>query len=167
MKRLFPLWVLLVCAVFTSGCGYELVKEKGIYGGDITSINIPVFKNNSFEQLVSTLFTQAFSMELAGSGLFQINKPDADATLQGTVTLIATAPGPIGATGQAVQKVVSATVTITLRKQDKLLKTWAYGDSEVYDASTIDIEDPDRRAALQRIATRIARRFHAQVLSVY
>lgn len=168
MKRLIPICALLICAVLVSGCGYELVKEKGIYGGDITSIYVPVFKNNSFEPMVSGLFTQAFSQELAGSGLFQINKPDADATLQGTINTVATAPGAIGATAQTVQKSVTAIVVLTLRgKQGKLLKTWSFGDGEVYDASSINLEDPNRRAALQRIAMRIARRFHAQVLAVY
>ena len=168
MKRLLPIFALLICAVLVSGCGYELVKEKGIYGGEITSIYLPVFKNNSFEPMASILFTQAFSQELAGSGLFQINKPDADATLQGTINAVATAPGAIGATAQTVQKSVNAVVILTLRgKQGKLLKTWSFGDGEVYDASSINLEDPNRRAALQRIAMRIARRFHAQVLAVY
>jgi hypothetical protein len=167
MKRFFPVCALLVCAALMGGCGYELVKEKGIYGGDISSINLPVFKNNSFEPLASGVFTQAFSMELAGSGLFQINKPEADATLQGSITGVATSPGPIGGTGQTVQKVVSASVSLVLMKQGKRLKMWSFSDSEVYDASTINIEEPGRRAALQRIATRIARRFHAQVLAVY
>lgn len=81
---------------------------------------------------------------------------------------MATAPGAIGATAQTVQKSVTAIVVLTLRgKQGKLLKTWSFGDGEVYDASSINLEDPNRRAALQRIAMRIARRFHAQVLAVY
>jgi hypothetical protein len=167
MKRFFPVWTLLVCAALMSGCGYELVKEKGIYGGEISSIYLPVFKNNSFEPLASGVFTQAFSMEMAGSGLFQLNKADADATLQGNIMAVTTSPGPIGATGQTVQKVVSANISLTLTKQGKRLKTWSFSDSDVYDASTINIEEPGRRAALQRIAMRIARRFHIQVLSVY
>ncbi len=167
MKRFFPVCALLVCAALMSGCGYELVKEKGIYGGDISSINLPVFKNNSFEPLASGVFTQAFSMELAASGLFQLNKPDADATLQGSIMGVATSPGPIGGTGQTIQKVVTTSVSLVLMRQGKRLKMWTFSDSDVYDASTINIEEPGRRAALQRIAQRIARRFHAQVLAVY
>jgi hypothetical protein len=46
------------------------------------------------------------------------------------------------------------------------VKTWTFGDAEVYDASIINLEDFNKRAALQRIAGRMARRFHAQLLSV-
>jgi hypothetical protein len=167
MKRFFPVWAFLVCAGLMSGCGYELVKEKGIYGGEVSSVYLPVFKNNSFEPLASGVFTQAFSMEMLGSGLFQLNRADADATLQGSIMVVATSPGPIGGTGQTVQKIVSASISLVLTKQGKRLKSWSFSDSEVYDASTINIEEPGRRAALQRIAARIARRFHAQALSVY
>ncbi|MGA3173776.1 MAG: LptE family protein [Syntrophorhabdales bacterium] len=167
MKKFLLIWSLFFCVASVGGCGYELVRDKGIYGGDISSISLPVFKNKSFEPLVSGFFTEAFSMELASSGLFQLNKADADATLQGTITSVTAAPGALGATGQSLQKVVTAFATLTLTKQDKLLKTWTYSDAEVYDASTINIEDPNKRAALQRIATRIARRFHAQLLALY
>jgi outer membrane lipopolysaccharide assembly protein LptE/RlpB len=158
---------LLAWFALLSGCGYELVREKGIYGGKITSIDIPVFANKTFEPQAPAFFTEAFSMELAGSGLLQINTAGADATLQGTITSVATGPGALSAVGQTVQKTVTAIIGLTLTKEDKVIKTWTLGDSEVYDASSVNLEDYNRRAALQRIAARIARRFHNQLLAVY
>ncbi len=158
---------LLVCFALLSGCGYELVREKGIYGGEIKSLNIPVFANKTFEPQVPGFFTEAFSMELAASGLFQISSGGADATLQGTITKVDTGPGALSATGQTAQRTVTAYIGLTLVKQDKVVKTWIFADSEVYDASSINLEDFNRRAALQRIAARIARRFHSQLYAVY
>ncbi len=158
---------LLVCFALLSGCGYELVREKGIYGGEIKSLNIPVFVNKSFEPQVSGFFTEAFSMELAASGLFQISTGGADATLHGVITRVTTGPGALSAAGQTVQRAVIASISLTLTKEDKVVKTWTFGDAEVYDASSINLEDFNRRAALQRIAARIARRFHSQLYSVY
>lgn len=159
---------LLVCAVLLiSGCGYELVRDKGIYGGEIMSLNIPVFTNKSLEPQVSGFFTDAFSMELAGSGFFQINTAGADATLQGAIVSVITGPGALSAAGQSVQKTVTAVISLTLTKEDKVVKTWTFGDAEVYDATSINLEDFNRRAALQRIAARIARRFHSQLLAVH
>ena len=159
---------LLVCLVLViSGCGYELVREKGIYGGQIVSLNVPVFRNLSFEPEVPGFFTQAFSMELAASGLVQINTSGADATLRGTITSVRTGPGALSALGQTVQKTVTADISLTLVKEDKVVKTWTFADGETYDASSISQEDFNRRAALQRIAARIARRFHSQLLAVY
>jgi outer membrane lipopolysaccharide assembly protein LptE/RlpB len=158
---------LLVCFTLLSGCGYELVREKGIYGGQIMSLNIPVFTNRSFEPQVPGFFTEAFSMELAGSGLFQINTAAADATLQGAITSVTSGPAALSAAGQTLQKTVTAIVGLTLTKEDKVVKTWTFGDSEVYDASSINLEDFNNRAALQRIASRMARRFHSQLLAIY
>ena len=150
-----------------SGCGYELVREKGIYGGEIKTLNVPVFANRSYEPQVSGFFTEAFSMELAGSGLFQINTTGADATLKGTITSVLTGPGALSAQGQTVQKTVTAILGLTLTKEDKVVKTWMFADAEVYDASNINLEDFNRRQALQRIAARIARRFHSQLYAIY
>jgi outer membrane lipopolysaccharide assembly protein LptE/RlpB len=165
-KRLRAVF-LLFCFALLGGCGYELVGGKGIYNGEIISLNVPVFANETFEPRVPEFFTEAFSMELAGSGLFQINTAGADATLKGTITSIGTGPAAISAVGQTVEKTVTATIGLTLTRQDKVVKRWTFGDSEVYDASSINVEDFNRRAALERIAARIARRFHSQLLAVY
>ncbi len=166
-QKLFVAFFFIFCFALLSGCGYELVGGKGIYNGAIISLNVPVFQNKTFEPQTPEFFTEAFSMELAGSGLFEINKADADATVQGTIMNIATGPGALSAVGQTVQKTVTADIALTLTKQDKLVKRWTFGDSETYDASNINQEDFNRRAALQRIAIRIARRFHSQLLAVY
>jgi outer membrane lipopolysaccharide assembly protein LptE/RlpB len=165
--RTFKLLPLLACLTLLSGCGYQLVKEKGIYGGEITSLSVPVFKNLSFEPQVSAFFTEAFSFELAGSGLFQINKAGADATLQGTINSVTAQPTSLATTGRAEQKVVTAMVSLTLTKEGNVMKTWTFGDAEPYDVPDINLEDFNRRAALQRIAARIARRFHSQLLAIY
>ena len=159
--------LLLFCFALVSGCGYELVRDKGVYNGQIISLNVPVFANETFEPRVPEFFTEAFSMELAGSGLFRINEAGADATLQGTIRNMTTGPAALTAAGQTLEKAVTATIGLTLTRQDKVLKRWTFGDSEVYDASNINAEDFNRRAALERIAARIARRFHSQLLAVY
>jgi hypothetical protein len=168
--------LLFVAFLTLAGCGYELVREPGILadGGaaksasgmaeGITSLNVPVFRNLSFEPQVPLFFTEAFSRELASSGLVQINKSASDATLQGTVTSIGTTLSSLNAQGLAVSKTVTAAVTLTLSRQGNIVKTWSFGDSETYTANNINSEDFNKRAALTRIAERMARRFHAQLV---
>ena len=60
-----------------AACGYTVVQEKGIFRGEVISLDVPVFKNQSFEPQVSQFFTEAFTRELVTSGLFDVNKPDA------------------------------------------------------------------------------------------
>lgn len=174
IARTLPLIMILLLA---HGCGYELVRGSGLQGpsysspgtvgGPITSLNVPVFKNDTFEPQAPQIFTEAFSQELAASGLFQINRPGSEATLQGTVTSVSAAFSALSGQGFAVQKVVTASVTLSLSRQGNVVKTWGFGDSETYDASSINAEDFNKRTALTQIAQRMARRFHAQLISGY
>jgi hypothetical protein len=161
--------------LFLHACGYELVKGPGIpaevvsttpgaVSGPVTSLNLPVFKNQSFEPQVSMFFTEAFSEELAVGGLVQINKAGADATLQGTITDVGTTMTSLSGQGLAIQKTVTATVTLTLSQKGNVIRSWTFGDSEPYDVTSINSEDYNKRAALIRMAARIARRFRAQLV---
>ncbi len=128
-------------------------------------MNVPVFKNKSFEPQVPMYFTEAFSQELAGSGLVQINKSASDATLQGTMTSVSATISSLSGQGLATGKTVTVSVSLVLTQQGKVVKTWAFGDAEPYDASVMNSEDYNKRAAIVRIAERIARRFHALLIT--
>jgi len=55
--------VIIILFLFTS-CGYQVVREKGIYSGDIASISVPVFKNKTYEPHASSYFTDAFTKNI-------------------------------------------------------------------------------------------------------
>ncbi len=168
--------ILILSFLFLQGCGYELVKGPGLPSGavsttttgalptPITSLNLPVFKNLSFEPQVPMFFTEAFSQELAASGLVQINKPGADATLQGTVTSVTSTLSALSGQGLATQKTVTVFIALNLSQRGKVLKSWTFGDSEAYDVTSINSEDFNKRAAIIRLAQRIARVFHSQLV---
>jgi outer membrane lipopolysaccharide assembly protein LptE/RlpB len=167
MKTARLLTLLVPLLLFLHACGYELVRERGIFGGDITSVNVPVFKNRTLEPQVPAFFTEAFSRELAASGLLQINRAGSDSTVQGTIDTVTTVPSSLSGQGLAVEKQVTAVVSLTLTRQGQVVRTWAFGDSEAYPANDINQEDFNKRQALQRIAARMARRLHAQLLAIY
>lgn len=163
MKRcalLLPLFLL-------TACGYTLVQDRGIFGGEITSVSLPVFKNNTFEPHAAGFFTDAFSRELAASGLLQINKPGADASLQGTITSLAVTPGSLSVQGLSLEKVATVFISLVLTRQGNVIRTWSFSDAEPYQVTDINVEDFNKRQALQRVAARMARRFHSQVLADY
>jgi outer membrane lipopolysaccharide assembly protein LptE/RlpB len=157
--------LLLTTVLFLSGCGYELVRDRGISGGEILSVSVPVFKNRTFEPQMPEFFTQAFSHELAAGGLVDINRSGSDAVLQGTITSLVAAPSSLSGSGIALEKVVAVGVLLTLTTPGGTVKTWTFSDSEAYRANDINLEDFNKRAALRRIAGRIARRFHAQLVA--
>ncbi len=160
---LATLLVTLLCS-----CGYQLVREKGIFGGDITSLYISVFKNATYEPNISQYVTDAFSKELLSTGLFTLNRESSDGYLQGTVTKITMLPTSLSIAGLAIEKVVSLEVSITLyRKNGNVVKNWGFSDSETYRVDNIDSEEYNRKDAIKRLSARMARRFSSFLLVDY
>jgi outer membrane lipopolysaccharide assembly protein LptE/RlpB len=156
---------IILCLLY--GCGHELVRDRGVFGGEVISLSVPVFKNNSYEPQTPEFFTAAFSHELASSGRFDLNRPGADSVLQGTIESVSTRPGALSLQGQAAEKIVTVTVSLNMTRQGNPLKNWAFADAEAYAVGDINQEDFSRRQALQRIAARIARRFLSQLAAIY
>ena len=160
---LATLLVTLLCS-----CGYQLVREKGIFGGDITSLYISVFKNATYEPNISQYVTDAFSKELLSTGLFTLNRESSDGYLQGTVTKITMLPTSLSIAGLAIEKVVSLEVSITLsERMANVVKNWGFSDSETYRVDNIDSEEYNRKDAIKRLSARMARRFSSFLLVDY
>ncbi len=157
--------MFLLCLVI-AGCGYSMVQEKGVFQGEVISLDVPVFKNNSFEPHVPGYFTEAFTHELITSGLFDVNKEGSENTLLGTIMTVYMVPTALSSQGIAVEKTVYANIALSLRKKDgRPIKSWVLSDSEAYRVEPINVEDFNKREALKRIAARIARRFSALLLT--
>ena len=156
---------LLILSLLTS-CGYSIVREKGAYKGEVITVAVPVFKNLTFEPQVSQFFTEAFTRELILSGVFDVNKEGSTSTLLGTLASERSVPTAMNANGLTVQKTVYATLNLALQKNDgRLIKNWSLTDAETYDVGDINIEEPNKRLALTRMAARMARRFSALVIA--
>ena len=157
---------MLLFFLVVVGCGYTIVQEKGVFQGEVVSLDVPVFKNNSFEPHVPGYFTDAFTRELVTSGLFDVNKEGSGNTLQGTIVTVYIVPTALSTQGIAVEKTVYANIALSLRKKDGTpVKSWVLSDAEAYRVEPINLEDFNKREALKRIAARIARRFSALLLT--
>ena len=162
MRMLASLLSFLILA----SCGYTIVREKGIYRGEVVSLDVPVFKNQSFEPQVSQFFTEGFTQELVATGLFDVNRADAPNVLMGSITAVRIIPTALDSNGLALQKTVYVTLSLAIQKKDgRLVKTWSFADAEPYNVQPINVEDPNKNQALIRIAARTARRFSAIILA--
>jgi hypothetical protein len=149
-------------------CGYELVKEKGIFGGDITLLSVPIFKNITHEPHASLYVTDAFSKELLSTGLFRIGRTGTDGYLEGTIREIRTTPGSLNVGGLVIEKKVGLILDLVLIGKDgKTLRRWTLADEETYRTDNINFEDYNERRALQTMSARMARRFSAAILVDY
>lgn len=149
-------------------CGYQLVQEKGIYGGAITSLSVPVFKNTTYEPHASLYVTDAFTKELVSTGLFRVNAESSDGYVEGKITKITILPSTMNKDGLTIEKSINVSVELALFKgNSQLIRRWGFSDSEVYRCEDINAEDYNKRDALRRISGRIARRFSAAILVDY
>lgn len=162
------LFCTLVVLMLANSCGYEMVREKGISGGDVASIYISVFKNSTYEPHASLYVTNAFSKELLSTNLFTINKDRSDAYLQGNIKKITTSPTSLSGGGVVIEKWISVDLELALyRKNGTFMRRWQLSDTETYRVDDIAAEDYNKREALQRLSSRLARRFSAVLLVDY
>jgi outer membrane lipopolysaccharide assembly protein LptE/RlpB len=160
------LLILLIPFLLLTACGYTIIDQKGIFQGEVVSLDVPVFKNRSLEPQVSEFFTEAFTRELVTTGLFDVNRPDAPNTLQGSITAVTIVPTTLDKNGLVVEKMIYVTLGFALSKKDgRVIKSWGLGDAEPYRVDDINLEDPNKKEAMKRIAARIARRFSALVIA--
>lgn len=151
-----------------AACGYQLVRQEGIRGGDVKVVDIPMFTNKTFEPHTPAIFTEAFTRELVSSGFFQINKPNPDSTLQGVISRIVIVPSSLNISGIAVEKTATVDVALTLtRSTGQVLRHWTFTEAEAFRADNVNLQDFNKREALRRIANRMSRRFSALILADY
>jgi hypothetical protein len=168
MKSIRYLLITIVLAMLLSGCGYEIVKDKGIFSGEITTVSVPIFKNPTYEPHVSMYVTEAFTRELMGTGVFKHDRKGTDGYIEGTIKDIRILPNTLGSTGIVVEKKVFIDVELALYKGNgAFIRRWVLSDNEVYRADVPNLEEYNKRTAYGRISERMARRFSAAILVNY
>lgn len=171
MKKNFARGFVLCCAaaflLVASSCGYQLIGGKGIYGGEISSIYISIFKNSTFESSIAQPVTDSFAKELLMTGLFTINESNTDAYIKGDIRTVTTAPNALATDGTVIEKTVSVVLLVALyQRNGKLVKEYTLSDYEYYKIPG-GAEEYNRREAIRRMSARMARRFSAQLLLEY
>lgn len=168
LKRVIYFFVFYACMLILSSCGYELVREKGIYGGDIKSVNISVFKNLTYEPHVSQYLTESFTRQLLSTGILQVNRRDAETYIEGVLKAIRIIPSSLDKNGIVIEKSVTMEIEVSLFKRDgNLIKKWFFSDTQSYRTDNLAIAEYNKKEAISTISDRIARRFSASILAEY
>jgi hypothetical protein len=168
LKSIKYLLITIILATLLIGCGYELVRDKGIFGGEITTLAVPIFKNVTYEPHVSMYVSEAFTKELMGTGVFKLDRAGTDGYMEGTIKDIRILPNTLSKTGIVVEKKVFMDVELVLyRKNGTFIRRWVLSDNEVYRADVPNYEEYNKKNAYGRISDRMARRFSAAILVNY
>jgi outer membrane lipopolysaccharide assembly protein LptE/RlpB len=118
MARIFSIFIL-ACLLVPAGCGYHPAGSPAHLPNTVHTLAVPVFRNETQSYHTEVAFTQAVVKELSNRTAYHLiagSSPNADATLEGTITGFQVNPLTYNSrTGQ------SSSFVITIRASVKLV----------------------------------------------
>lgn len=161
VKRLFRILPLIVFI----GCSYGFTGSVNSLPQDIKSIAIPVFRNNTSEFGIETIFTNTVIDEFLHSNLLPIKREDqADAILLGTIQSIYVSSLAYGKRDIATERRATVWLDIVLKKKEDGKVLWQVKNLSDRQEFTVG-SDPVRqdeyiKEAIRQIAIRTAEKIH-------
>ncbi len=152
--------LVLVFAVL-SGCGYHLPGQGSDLPGNIRTLYIELFTNQTFEPSLENLVTNDLSEQFARKrSLRLVEDPSrADAVLSGAIAGYSTAAASYDRTDRITEYRATMKVSAVLRRfrDDKILWKGTVSWSEEYPADLDKAAQEDNEAAaIERISERVA-----------
>jgi outer membrane lipopolysaccharide assembly protein LptE/RlpB len=140
MVRVFPS-AMLACLLLLAGCGYHPVGSPAHLPNTVHTLAVPMFQNTTQSYHTEVAFTQAVIRELSSRTPYKLvagNDPDADATLDGTITVFQVTPLTYNSqTGQSSSFLITikASLKVVDRNQKVLYQNSSYLFRQQYETS--------------------------------
>jgi outer membrane lipopolysaccharide assembly protein LptE/RlpB len=169
-----PSALLLALAFFLSGCGYHTLNSAAHLPGNVRTLAIPAFRNNTQSYHTQAIFTQAVIHEFNSRSSLRIvsgEDSDADATLHGTILSFQINPLTYdNTTGQTSSYLV--TITTRLELVDRHGKVIWQNPSYLFRQQYEQIQDlasfiQEDSAATRRLAREFASAAVADILESF
>ena len=164
----------LACFLLLTGCGYHTAASAAHLPKTVHVLAIPTFQNATQSYHTEVAFTQQVIREFSSRTPYKLvagNDPDADATLEGTVTSFQVVPLTYNSqTGQSSSFLVTirAKVILTDRNHKILFQNSSYLFRQQYETTedlvTFIQEDP---AAVDRISRDFAQAVVSDILESF
>jgi outer membrane lipopolysaccharide assembly protein LptE/RlpB len=121
MARVF-FAAMFACLLVLTGCGYHPAGSPAHLPDTVHTLAVPVFKNATQSYRTEVVFTQAVIRELSSRTPYRLvagNSPDADATLEGTITRFQVTPLTYNSqTGQSSSFLITIKASVKLIDRD-------------------------------------------------
>jgi outer membrane lipopolysaccharide assembly protein LptE/RlpB len=173
MSRIFSA-ALLAGLLFVTGCGYHTVGSPAHLPNTVHTLAVPVFQNSTQSYHTDIAFTQAVIKEFSSRTPYRLitgNSPDADATLEGTITLFQVTPLTYNSqTGESSSFLITVKASVKLvdRNQKVLYQNSNYLFRQQYETTqdlvTFIQEDSP---AVQRLARDFAQSMVSDILESF
>jgi outer membrane lipopolysaccharide assembly protein LptE/RlpB len=173
MSRIFSA-AIFSCFLLITGCGYHPVGSPAHLPNTVHTLAVPVFQNATQSYHTEIAFTQAVVKEFSSRTPYRLiagNDPDADATLEGTITSFQVTPLTYNSqTGQSSSFLITIKANIKLvdRNQKVLYQNSTYLFRQQYETTqdlvTFIQEDSP---AVQRLARDFAQSVVSDILESF
>lgn len=166
--------LVCVCLLLTTGCGYHRAGAPTHLPNAVHTLAVPVFKNSTQSYHTEVAFTQAVVKELSSRTSYRLiagSSPNADATLEGTITGFTVSPLTYNSrTGQSSSFLITVRASVKLVDRDGrvLYQNPSYLFRQQYEttqdlASFIQEDNP----AVERLARDFARSVVSDILESF
>ena len=164
----------LLSLLLVSGCGYHTVNSAVHLPGNVRTLAIPAFKNNTQSYHTQAVFTEAVIREFTSRSSYRIvsgEDADADATLRGTIVSFAISPLTYdNTTGQTSSYLI--TIVTKLELVDRQGKTIWQNPSYMFRQQYEQTQDlasyiQEDSAATRRLAREFAQAAVADILESF
>jgi len=169
-KKMVINFIFIIYFVFFNGCaGYHFTSEYNQLPGDIHSLSIPFFKNETYEANIESYFTQALINEFLKRQKFTIQSQNADATLYGVVKDFHTTTLAYSAEDKVLEYRAEITLELTLKNNHTGETIWrnpSFKHNEEYKVFTEDITltEANKKVAFQKIANELAEQIYEDLV---
>jgi outer membrane lipopolysaccharide assembly protein LptE/RlpB len=158
--------ITLLCLLFLSACGYQMVGKETHVPPGLNSLAIPTFKNRTFEPGIEVQFTQAFLREfILDRRVNVVDRAQADSILEGTITDFRSYSVSYDQSGFVLEYLTIIILDLTLmdRAGKVLWEQKNFSETQWFRASSgVLANELNKTAAIQRIGRLVAERLRSR-----
>ncbi len=156
------------------GCGYRYVDPRGVFGPDVTRIEIAPLQNQSSEPAFGRMLGDALVEEFARRGvLTPVYRGGgvADLVLSGVVQEVEVIPAAFSSVSLTVEDRLLVTVDVSVQNVSTGQEVWRHPKLQVRErfqsSPDAQVYESNKEQALRRLTSEIAGRIHDELFQTF
>ncbi len=173
MNPLIRLGAVLV-VLLGLGCGYRYADPRGVFGPDVSRIEIDPLQNNSSEPGFGRMLGDALVEEFARRGILTpvySGGAPADLVLSGVVQDVEVIPAAFSSVALAIEDSLLVTIEVSVQNASTGREVWRHPRLEVRErfqsSPDAQVYQSNKEQALRRLTSEIAGRIHDELFQKF